>query len=152
MSEASRRPDVSSVDRDSPDDKDVERDDGQTPDGVVRHPHEAGERAEARHDDGDGPRPDGALQEGEPGKGHDDAEDQVNPAPRGDVELEDVLLAKDEERVVHEGHEALEGVEDPGHDHEDCRENGHADGAGADLSLSGAPTCGGTGCHDLPPS
>jgi len=68
-----------------PDHEDVERDDEQCPPRVVREPEEVGDDAQARRDDGDGPRPDLAREQAETGAECDEPDDDVYPAPRRGV-------------------------------------------------------------------
>src|SRR4051794_21803766 len=137
--------DVAAVDGDRPDDEDVEDDDGDAPQRVVRHRDEAADHADAGRDDGDGPGPHDSPEQGRPGERDDDAEDQVQPAPRGDVELEDVLGTDDVEGVVEQGDEALEGVEHADHHHQGSGEHRHADGSTA-VPVVGVLDVAGYGC------
>ena len=47
------------------------------------------------------------------GEGHDQAEDQVRPAPSGGVELEGVVAGGDIELVLKDGHQPLQRLETP---------------------------------------
>jgi uncharacterized membrane protein HdeD (DUF308 family) len=104
--------------RQRPDHPDVEPDHDQRPDRVVRDEEEVGERAQHREHDRrhSGPRLAGeqAQARGEDG----DADDQVDPAPGGDVEVECVVACDDVELVVEDGDEPREDLEDPRERHQ----------------------------------
>src|SRR6185295_14924149 len=75
--------------------------------------------------------PGGSHEEEVADDGHPDAQQQVDPTPGRDVELEGVLAAYDVELGVRQGDQALEGLEDAGDDHDGGREDGQAPGPGA---------------------
>src|SRR5918994_2059062 len=56
-----------------------------------------------RPDHGNGPGPERSAEQRETGEGDEHAEEEVDPAPGRDVELEDVLLAQGVELVVEHG-------------------------------------------------
>ena len=66
-----------------------------------------------------------------PATSDEHADDQVDPAPGGEVELEDPFLADDVEVVVEQGDQALQGVERADHDHGNAGEDDETDGQAA---------------------
>ena len=61
------------------------------------------------------PAPDRAEADGD----HDDAEAEVDPAPHGWIEVEDVVLGDDEELVVEERRQPCDGLKDAEQDQHD---------------------------------
>src|ERR671913_888504 len=118
---------VATVEGHRPDDGDVEGDDEDAPHGVMRQPGEARHHADRGHDHGNGPGPERSAEQRETGEGDEHAEEEVDPAPGRDVELEDVLLAQGVELVVEQRDQTLDGMEDADHDHEHTGEDRHAD-------------------------
>src|SRR5215203_1693144 len=118
-----------------PDDEDVQGDDEQRPERVVGDEGEVGDGAEHGQDDRHRARPGPPRQQPPAGEGHQQAEDQVGPAPGGGVELEEVVAGGDVELVLEDGDEPLDGLEHPGHDHHDRREQDEPDGRPARLPL-----------------
>src|SRR5918993_758493 len=82
---------VATVEGHRPDDGDVEGDNEDAPHGVMRQPGEARHHADRGHDHGNGPGPERSAEQRETGEGDEHAEEEVDPAPGRDVELEDVL-------------------------------------------------------------
>ena len=80
--------DVTAVDRERPDDEDIEGDHRQRPDGVVRQPSEVRDRAADRHDHAEGARPHLPGQNEKPAS-RTTAREQVDPSPCRGVELQD---------------------------------------------------------------
>src|SRR6476469_4102079 len=99
--------DVPAVHGESPDDEDIQGDDEQAPDRVVRQPHEVQHDADRRDRDSDEPRPQGSLENEESRDRKEGTDEQVNPAPGGEVELEDPFLSDDVEVVVEQGDRTL---------------------------------------------
>ena len=95
-------------------------------------------------------RPGSSLEEEDPCERGHEAQDQVDPAPGGDVELEDVVRADDEEGVVDQRHESLDGLERPDEDHEDGRRDGQPDRRAAVVVRFG-PSAGLGGGHGASP-
>src|SRR6478752_4178444 len=137
--------DVAAVHRQRPDDQHVQGDDDQAPDRVVGQPYEVQHGAERGDGDADGAGPDGAVEDEEPGDQDEQADEQVDPAPGGQVELEDPFLADDVEVVVEQGDQALHRVERADHDHRDAGEDDESDGEAA-----ARPFTGGCGHTQLP--
>src|SRR5215211_7099228 len=98
---------VPPVGGDGPDDEDVQGDDQQRPERVVGDEQEVGDGAEHGQGDGRGPGPGAARQQPIAGEGHHQAEDQVDPAPGGGVELEQVVAGGHIELVLEDGDQAL---------------------------------------------
>src|SRR5215217_5267529 len=90
-----------------PDHQDVEGDDQQRPERVVGDEQEVGDRAEHGQGDGHGPGPGPARQQPIAGEGHRQPEQQVDPAPGGGVELEQVVAGGDIELVLEDGDQPL---------------------------------------------
>src|SRR6478752_818769 len=107
---------VAAVDGLGPDDQHVEGDDDQAPYRVVGQPHEV--QYGAQRGDGDAHRagPDCAVEHEESGDQHEHPDEQVDPAPGGEVELEDPFLADDVEVVIEQGDQTLQSVERTDHD------------------------------------
>jgi hypothetical protein len=61
-------------------------------------------------------------EQGETGQEDHDPEDQVDPAPCGDVERVRVVPSQHEELVVQQGHEPVQRLQDPDRDHREARE------------------------------
>src|SRR5918993_169770 len=118
---------VPPVGGDGPDHEDVQGDDEQRPERVVGDEQEVGDGAEHGQGDGRGPGPGPARQQPVAGEGHDQAEDQVDPAPGGGVELEQVVAGGHIELVLEDGDQALQGLEDADHDHHDGGEHDEPD-------------------------
>src|SRR4029079_16794836 len=100
--------------RDRPDDPDVQGDDEQRPERVVRQEQEVREGARDRDHYRDAGRPAAASEQGGPRDRDDDGQDQVDPAPGGHVEAERVVVPDDEERVVQNRRETDDSLEDAG--------------------------------------
>ena len=90
-----------------PDDGDVEGDDEHRPQWVVGDEQEVVEHHEADDDDAHDARPGGTGEQSGTDQDDKDAEEQVDPAPGGGVELEGVVDGVDVELVVDDGDEAL---------------------------------------------
>ena len=93
--------------RDRPDHNDIERDDQDRPQWVIRHPQEVGDDQEQRNDDCRRPGPHCTGEEAEGHHDPDDAQDDVDPTPRRDVELVRVVDTHDKQIVVGNGRDAL---------------------------------------------
>lgn len=131
-----------------PDDEDVDRDDRQRPQRVVRQPHEVGDHGEAGHRDGHHPRPHGTVEQTDAREDEQDAQRQMQPAPRGEVGLVRVVARHDEDVVLGDSRDALEDAQRATEDHHD---RGEGEPAGLPsaasrapaASAAGADTCGG---------
>ncbi len=65
----------------------------------------------------------------DPGHGHERAEDEVNPAPEGDIGDQGALAAHDDDVVVEDRSEAPQGIQGPNEEHQaprECRPTGVA--------------------------
>ena len=79
----------------------------------------------------DDPCPHLSDEEGRSGSRHDDAEDQVDPSPRGVVDVHgEPVLADQVVLVPEQRHQSLDGVEDAQHHHHGGREHDPTDPAG----------------------
>src|SRR5215212_11310014 len=130
-----RFPQLAAVGGHGPDDEDIQGDDEQRPEPVVGNEGEVGDGAEHGQDDRHRAGPGPPRQQPPAGEGHDQTKDQVGPAPGGGVELEDVVAGGDIELVLEDGDEPLQGLEHPGHDHHDRREQDEPDRRPARLPL-----------------
>src|SRR5690349_16354625 len=97
--------------RQRPDDPDVGGDDQDRPERIVRQEEEVVDRAQHRQRERDDRRPGLAGEEREAGQGHEDAEDQVDPAPLGDVEAQEVVARQRVELVVADRRDAVDDLE-----------------------------------------
>src|ERR687898_256470 len=102
-------------------------------DRLAQVPPVGGDGAEHGQGDGRGPGPGPARQQPVAGEGHDQAEDQVDPAPGGGVELEQVVAGGHIELVLEDGDQALQGLEDADHDHHGGGEHDEPDRPAARL-------------------
>src|SRR5215207_5109183 len=93
----------------SPDDKDVQGDDEQRPERVVGNEGEVGDRAEHGQGDRHRPGPGPPRQQPPAGEGHQQPDQQVDPAPGGGVELEQVVAGGDVELVLEDADEPRPG-------------------------------------------
>src|SRR5215208_6841623 len=118
-----------------PDDEDVQGDDEQRPERVVGNEGEVGDRAEHGQGDRRHPGPGPPRQQPPAGEGHQQPDQQMGPAPGGGVELEQVVAGRDIELVLEDADQPLQGLEHPGHDHHDRREQDEPDGRPARLPL-----------------
>jgi hypothetical protein len=98
---------------DGPDHEDVQGDDQQRPERVVGDEQEVGDGAEHGQGDGHRPGPGPARQQPPAGEGHQQAEHQVDPAPGGGVELEQVVAGLDVELVLEDADQALQAWNTP---------------------------------------
>src|SRR5918994_4319153 len=121
---------VPPVGGDGPDHEDVQGDDEQRPERVVGDEQEVGDGAEHGQGDGRGPGPGAARQQPPAGEGHQQAEQQVDPAPAGGVELEQVVAGGDIELVLEDRDEALQRLPDADHDHRGEQNEAHRPAAG----------------------
>jgi hypothetical protein len=121
------------VGRDRPDHEDVQGEDDQRPERVVGEEPEHGHGTEQRQHDRHGPGPGSAGQQADARAGDDQPEDQVDPAPGGLVELEQVLLGGDVEVVVEDRHQAGDGLEHADHEHHHGGEQDETDRQAAGL-------------------
>src|SRR4029453_11445520 len=94
---------LAAVGGDGPDHKDIQGDDQHRPERVVGKPQEGGDGAEHGHGDPNDPGPGPARQQPPAGEAHQQAEQQVDPAPGGGVELKQVVAGGDLELVVDDG-------------------------------------------------
>src|SRR5215211_933025 len=117
---------VPAVGGDRPDHEDVQGDDDQRPERVVGDEQEVGDGAEHGQGDGRGTGPGPARQQSPAGEGHQQPEDQVDPAPGGGVQLEQVVAGGDIELVLEDGHQALQRLPDADHDHHEAGEQNEA--------------------------
>src|SRR4051794_31397101 len=97
--------------RQRPDHPDVEGDDDERPPRVVREEEEVRDRAQHRERDRGHAGPRAIAEEGGAGHYEEDAENEVDPAPGRDVEVERVVLRRHEELVVDQRSEAREDLE-----------------------------------------
>ena len=79
-------------------------------------------------EDGGHDRPGPAREQRPAAAQHEDADQQVDPAPGARVELEGVVAGHDEELVVDDRHEAGDDLEAAHHDHHGGGEGEPADG------------------------
>src|SRR5580693_8238700 len=108
-----------------PDDVDVDGDQDDRPDWVIREEHEACDRAERRQDHAYNACPDHAEQHADSGGEHDGAECEVRPAPVCDIPVVGVRRADGyEERLLDHNGEPDQEAPDSAHDHEDAGEHG----------------------------
>src|SRR3954449_13553435 len=109
-----------------PDDEDVEGDDKQRPERVVRQEGEVGDRAEARHRN---PRevPHCVLGDDRDTDGQaDNPDEQVDPSPCRDVKLVGVVHSLDEDAVVRDGGDTLQDLEHRDDGEHDTGEPGYS--------------------------
>jgi hypothetical protein len=112
---------------DGPDDKDVQGDEEQRPERVVGDEQEVGDGAQHDQGDPDHPGPGAARQQPPAGEGHQQPDQQVDPAPGGGVELEQVIAGGDIELVLEDRDEPLQRLEHADHDHHDRGEQDEPD-------------------------
>src|SRR4029453_6882174 len=93
---------------DGPDHKDIQGDDQQRPERVVGKPQEDGDGTQYGHGDPNHPGPGLSRQQPPAGEAHQQANQQVDPAPGGGVELEQVVAGGDVELVLEDGEPALQ--------------------------------------------
>src|SRR6478609_1160875 len=131
---------VAAVDGQCPDNQHIKGDDDQAPYRVVGQPHEVQDGAQRGDGDADGASPDGAVEHEESGDQHEHADDQVDPTPGGEVELEGPFLADDVEVVVEQCDQTLQGMQRANHDHGNAGEDD-----GTDSQAAARPFIGGRG-------
>jgi len=106
-----------------PDDEGVDGDQHDRPERCVRQPQEVRDHAEAGQQYTHDPGPCGALKQGHSSENDHGPQDQMDPAPSGEVELEDVVTGGDEHVVVRDGGDARENGHQAAADHHDCGEH-----------------------------
>ena len=107
------------------------------PERVVGDEGEVRQGAEDGQDDADRAPPDLAVQHREAGEQHQQPHQQVDPAPAGGVELEQVVGRGDVEVVLEQRRHAGQRLEAAGHDHHDAGEHDEPGGQAAGRSPAG---------------
>ena len=94
---------LAAVGGECPDDEHVDRDDDEGPQRVGRDEREVGDQADRGGDDADGAGQEVAAEHPDAGEHHDEPDDEMDPAPLGDVEVERGAVGPHDPFVVHNG-------------------------------------------------
>src|SRR4051812_44700914 len=133
------RPHVSAVRRQCPDDRDVDGDDDRVPHRLELDRREGTERADRRGDHADGSGEDVPAEDAEPREQQRGADDDVEPAPRGALLVQNGIDAR-EVGLVDQHAEPLQHREPAADHHHEAGERDPPDGTLADVLVRHVPS------------